>query len=143
MKYVGKEHADHLVAALKEDYEVETDWEGTKYCGITIDWDYKKREVHISMPGYVNKACIRFKHEKPTRKQDQPHQHTIHTYGAKIQFAKEADTSRPLDKEEKRYIQKVVGTFLYYGRAVDPTMLPALSAIASSQATPETMIKTK
>ena len=65
VKYVGKEHAEHLVAALKEDYEVETDWEGTKYCGVTIDWDYKKREVHISMPGYVKKACVRFEHEMP------------------------------------------------------------------------------
>ena len=145
VKYVGKEHAEHLVAALKEDYEVETDWEGTKYCGVTIDWDYKKREVHISMPGYVKKACVRFEHEMPRKTQDSPHKHTVPTYGAKIQYAKESDTSRPLDKEEKRYIQKVIGTFLYYARAVDGTMLPALSALASDQASPmeETLIKTK
>ena len=43
---------------------------------------------------------------------------------------------RRLDKNGKRYIQQVVGTFLFYGRAVDGTMLPALSAIASSQAAP-------
>jgi hypothetical protein len=37
----------------------------------------------------------------------------------------------------------MIGTFLYYGRAVDPTMLTGLSAIASTQAKPteETMIK--
>ncbi len=41
-------------------------------------------------------------------------------------------------------MQKVIGTFLYYGRAVDPTMLRSLSTIASTQAKPtkDTMKKT-
>jgi hypothetical protein len=53
------------------------------------------------------------------------------------------DKSKPLAKDEKKYIQQVIGTFLYYGQAVDPTMLTSLSAIASTQAelTKETMIK--
>ncbi len=39
----------------------------------------------------------------------------------------------------------MIGTFLYYGRAVDSTMLTALSAIASAQAKPteETMTRCK
>ena len=39
----------------------------------------------------------------------------------------------------------MIGTFLYYGRAVDSTMLTALSAIASAQAEPteETMTRCK
>ena len=41
-----------------------------------------------------------------------------------------------MSKEKKEYIQQVLGTFLYYARAVDSTMLVALSAIASEQATP-------
>ena len=41
-----------------------------------------------------------------------------------------------LGKEGKKYIQQVLGTFLYYARAVDPTMLVAFSAIASEQASP-------
>ena len=46
---------------------------------------------------------------------------------------------------EKKYIQEVIGTFLYYGRAVDSTMLTALSAIASAQSEPteETMTRCK
>ena len=31
-------------------------------------------------------------------------------------------------------MQQVIGGYLYYGRAVDDTILPALSAIASEQA---------
>ena len=34
-KYVGKEHAQHLI--LKEYCEVEEDWTGSLYCGITIN----------------------------------------------------------------------------------------------------------
>jgi hypothetical protein len=45
----------------------------------------------------------------------------------------------------KKYIQEVIGVFLYYSRAVDSTMLTALSAIASAQAEPteETMTRSK
>ena len=88
------------------------------------------------MPGYVEKALARFKHAKARKLQDQPHKHAILVCGATVQYAKEADTSQLLDKNGKRYIQQVVGTFMFYGRAVDGTMLPALRAILSSQAAP-------
>ena len=41
-----------------------------------------------------------------------------------------------LGKEAKIYIQQVLGTLLYYARAVNPTILVALSAITSEQAYP-------
>ena len=145
VKYIGEEHAQHLIDTLKTDYEIEEDWDGNRYLGITLDWDYKKRQVHLSMPGYVEKALARFGHQVPTRPQNQPHKHTIPTYGATVQYAKDEDTSRTLSKDEKKYIQQVLGTFLYYGRAVDSTMLTALSSIASAQAEPteDTLINIK
>jgi hypothetical protein len=42
----------------------------------------------------------------------------------------------PLDKEGKRFIQEVCGIFLFYARAIDDGILPALSALASQQAQP-------
>ncbi len=45
-------------------------------------------------------------------------------------------TPPPLNKEETKYIQAVAGTLLYYGWAVDNTILPALSEIATKQAKP-------
>ena len=50
VKYIGKEHANHLIAALKQDYELDENWDGTKYCGILLDWYYESREVHLPMP---------------------------------------------------------------------------------------------
>ena len=40
------------------------------------------------------------------------------------------DTTAPLDKDEIKFVQKVVGSFLYLARAVDSTILMALNAIA-------------
>jgi hypothetical protein len=96
------------------------------------------------MPGYVEKALACFGHTIPSEPQHQPHKHTIPSYGATIQYAKADDSSRLLSKEEKKYIQQVIGTFLYYGRAVDSTMLTTLCSIASTQAEPteETMANT-
>jgi hypothetical protein len=57
--YEGKQHAHHLIAALKQDYKaVTTDWDGTLFCGITLNWDYQAR--FLSMPGYVVKALQEF-----------------------------------------------------------------------------------
>ena len=43
----------------------------------------------------------------------------------------EEDTDPTIPDNEKKIIQQVVGTFLYYARAVDATMLVALNEIAS------------
>ncbi len=68
--------------------------------------------------------------------QNLPHSHVEPTYGAKAQYVEQEAPSIPLDKEGQKYIQAVTGTLLYYSRAVDPTMLVALNAIAMQQASP-------
>jgi hypothetical protein len=39
VKYVGKQHADHLRNALLKTYELTTDWAATVYSGMTQEWD--------------------------------------------------------------------------------------------------------
>ena len=40
VKYVGKEHAKHLIQTLQDvNYKITTDWDGTNFCGMTLDWD--------------------------------------------------------------------------------------------------------
>ena len=132
VKYVGKEHADHLIRALKQDYTIEEDWEGKLYCGITLDWDYENRTLTISMPGYIKKLLIRFKHELKG-KQYTPYKAAPKTYGTDAQRPLPQDTARRLEDDEIKPIQQVVGGVLYYARAVDLTVLAALSSIASEQ----------
>jgi hypothetical protein len=81
------------------------------------------------------KAMTQFKHETPNNIQTSPHQHTAIQYRAKTQFVADKEVSPPLNKEEMKYIQTVVGTLLYYAKAVNPTILPALSTIGTKQAT--------
>ncbi len=69
VKYINKNDMEHLISVLQQDYEVDTDWDGTRYLGLTLDWDYKYRKVHLSMPGYIEKAAIRFGHEPPNKPQ--------------------------------------------------------------------------
>ena len=73
VKYVGKEHADHLMDIIRKHYKMTEDWKGEKYIGLTLDWDYERREVHLSMPGYVAKGRKRFHHPMPRRRQDSPY----------------------------------------------------------------------
>jgi hypothetical protein len=40
VKYVGKDNAHHLRNALLLHYEITTDWGGTVYSGMTLNWDY-------------------------------------------------------------------------------------------------------
>ena len=83
VKYVRGEHAQHLLDVVKQYYKVTSDLgtekQGSKFIGITLEfeWDYEKRRVHLSMPGYVPEALIRFKKERPSKLQDQPHKKNL------------------------------------------------------------------
>ena len=63
VKSVDKKDADHLIAALKDVYEISVDWEGTLYCGLTLNWNYDKRWVDISMPGYIPAMLHKFRYQ--------------------------------------------------------------------------------
>ncbi len=56
VKYVGEERAHHLIVCLKEKYKLVKDWTGDLYCRILLEWDYIKRTVMISMPGYIKNS---------------------------------------------------------------------------------------
>jgi hypothetical protein len=120
---------------LERHYKVSADWDGKRYCGITLDWDYKQGHVDLSMPGYVTAALHQFQHNKPARSTDAPSPWTAPTYGIKVQMTKPADTTDAMTHQQTRHLQTVVGKFLYYQRAVDPTMQHALSTLATQQTT--------
>ena len=135
VKYVGEEHAQHLKNTLEEHYKLTCDWTGTRYIGITLHWDYKKRQVHLSMPHYVKKALKQFQHIAG-KMQHAPYPSVPIQYGAKKQYATQKSTSPLVDDEAKWFIQQVCGKFLFLGRAVDSTLLCPISAIASQSSKP-------
>ena len=60
VKYVGREHLDHLIQALNDEYEITVDLQGSYMLGMTIKWDYINKHVDVSMLGYINKALQNF-----------------------------------------------------------------------------------
>jgi hypothetical protein len=53
------------------------------------------------------------------------------TYGKDNQAPTPNDDSPPLNDSGKKQIQQVIGSFLFYARAVNSTILMALSDIAT------------
>eukprot|EP00804_Cyclotella_cryptica_P004359 CCRYP_017999-RA/>CCRYP_017999-RA protein AED:0.23 eAED:0.24 QI:0/0/0/1/0/0/4/0/900 len=135
IKYLKKEDLDHLIKSLEKYYEVTVDLEGKEYVKIKLDWDYNKREVHLSMMPYLQKALRQFNNVVPTKQEDSPYPHIEPKYGAKQQFV-QYDTSAPVGKEEQKYVQKLTGKFNWYARGVDSTMLTPISALTAQQAKP-------
>jgi hypothetical protein len=110
IKYVGHNHAEHLISTIKDLYQVTTYWEGTLYCGITLKWDYSTRTVDTSMPDYVAKVITKLCASPPQRPQHSPHSWRPPTYGTNVQYTAPNDTSALLSSEAITHL----GILLYY-----------------------------
>ena len=143
VKYVGEKYALHLKQTLEENFKFTTERDGTRYIGITLDCDYRRIQVHLSLPGYTDKALTQFNHTK-NKKQNQPYASAPIIYGTKKQYATQPSAAPLLDKKGKKFIQQVCGKVLFLGRSVNITLLFPISAITSQYATPnkETMRQT-
>ena len=86
------------------------------------------------MNGYIDKLLIKYGHPRPLKQQLSPHKHREVTYGAKEQLPPEEDPIPALYNKGTKRIQRIVGTILYYSRAVNNKLLVGLSAIGAQQA---------
>jgi hypothetical protein len=108
VKYVGKQHAEHLRNALLRTYELTTDWTVTVYSGMTLKLNYDKRTCDISMPGYVSNVLSKLQHDSPKHPQRTPSRYVTLVYGARTQYATKDETP-PLTAKQCLTIQKVTG----------------------------------
>ncbi len=130
VKYVNKTDVEHFISSIKSNYELTVDWTGNLYCGISLDWNYVNRWVDISMPGHIKKKLQEYDHAMPTRLQRCPYAPEPKQFGSEAQAPLPPDESQSLDDKSIKRIQKIVGSILYYARAVDMTFLAALGTIA-------------
>jgi hypothetical protein len=133
VKYVGQEHAEHLMACIRKNYNISSDWNGSAYYGLTLNWDYKKRTVHLSMPGYIKAPLHKYQHPVPARPEHAPHTWNPPIYGAKRQFVDDKTTSPALSDKDVNKLQQLTGTLFYYARAVDPTLIMPINVLESEQ----------
>ncbi len=105
---MGKEHEDHLISFLKKDYKLTEDWAGDLYCGISLQWDYARCWLDISMPRYIKKQLLKCKHIM-RRIQHCPYSPEPKRYDADAQSPLPQDISRKLTDNEIKKAQKIAG----------------------------------
>jgi hypothetical protein len=79
------------------------------------------------MPTYVAMQLVQYKHSHPTKPQHCPINPNPIKYGKDNQAIDPIDTDPKLDVTNKECIQQIDRSFLYYTRAVDPTILVTIS----------------
>ena len=95
VKYVGREHADHIMNTIEENCTVAKDWDGSLYCGISLKCDYTDKHVDINMPKYVAKQLLECEHDASHPKQDSPH------WAPEIKYGKDSQRIPPEDTGQK------------------------------------------
>jgi hypothetical protein len=109
VKYVGKEHADHLIACIKEKYKLTKDWMGDLYCGINLKWDYIKRTLEILMPGYIKRLLLKYKHVVNPRPQHCPYSPEPLKYGSEAQAPLPPEQRNNSTKMKSKRFRKLLG----------------------------------
>ena len=82
---------------LKYKYTINIDWKGELYIGISLKYNYKKRIIDLSMPGYIERPLTRFLHIPPNRSQHSPFVAPFPVFSQTQQFSPPPYTSKPLN----------------------------------------------
>ena len=93
-----------------------------------------KTQIYRHINAWIReKTLLRLQYTPKISPQYSPHAHTPIVYATKNtrQYASTPDTSPLLNSKDTKHIQSVTGSFLYYGRALDYTILPALNELDS------------
>ena len=137
IKYSDIVDYEHLRACLEEQYEVTGSPVGTQYLGYSISHDRPSRTISLSIPGYIAKLLqsVRPDGVKHSRS---PFIYEGVVYGSTAPQISPVDSSPPATAAEAKTLQQVVGSLLYYARAVDYSMLPAVAALSALQSLPTT-----
>ncbi len=85
------------------------------------------------MPGYIKKKLQEYSHIMPEKLQACPYSLEPKQFRTEAQAPLPADTTPKLDAKGIKRVQQIVGSILYYARAVNMTVLMALSSIAVEQ----------
>lgn len=161
VKYSKKADVEHLLNCIHQLYKTTEDWNGSKYLQFTLIWDYINNTLTLSMPNYIPKALERLKFDFNLTKttatpafyesyfhkphvsdeiidltDDDPMFHPPPLQQRNTPSTPDPDLSPPLDLKEIKLLQQIIGIYLYYARAVDPTMLTAINHIASMLQSP-------
>ena len=135
VKYTHIDQFHRLIAVLSKLHHVKASPIATTFLGFTIRHDRLNRLIILSMPNYIPNMLLRFR-PNGVRPAKSPSIYAPPTYGSTAPQAATLDSSDPATALQIKEIQEVVGSLLYYARALDSTMLPAVQDISSRQSVP-------
>ena len=133
IQYTFLDNTKHILDALKAKYGISEDWEANIYIGILLKWDYVQWTVYLYTPWYITAVLLHFLYPSPIIRQDAPHRHVAPNYGAAFQYATSDNYHPLLPKYQIKYIQQVTEILLYYGIAINKTILVALGNFSEEQ----------
>ena len=133
VQYTDLKDFQHLVHTLEQYYPINTDMKADKFVGNQLRMELRRRTCHpiharllrksppaLHAPSSLKTTACSLQMDRTQLRCQRP-------------IADPEDTSKPLDKHGTKRLQEVIGTLLFYARAVDNTMLTALGTIASAQ----------
>ena len=133
VKHFGKAAKDHLIATLTDAaYVMKIDHTGSKFVGLTVDYNKQAGYIDISMPDYIPKILARFPHShiKPC---DSPMIYTPPDYKT-AQDVTEPDASGTLTDEEFEMAQQFIGCCMWVSRMTNSPTLTAVSNLTTELA---------
>lgn len=136
IKANGNEHIEHLLDVLKLKYKLTTDYNASRYVGMSIKYDRIAHTLETSVPNYVNKFLEALGVTRHNHSTDSASIYIPPTYGIQSQQIAIEDTTSLMSESDRKQLQSICGTFSWYARITDPTMLTAINKLSSAQARP-------
>ena len=88
------------------------------------------------MPNYVPNQLLTYGRPPPKQAHHTPFEPRPINYGTKSDTIIHEEPGKLLGDADKNYIQQILGSFLYYARAIDMKILLALNDITTQKAKP-------
>jgi len=142
IKYQHDADWDHLCSHLRLLYAIKPHPVGSQFLGFTIVHDRRARTISLSYPGYIASLLARVR-PGGVKHAETPSIYHAPNYGSSGPQISRRDSTPTVSDTLRKELQVVVGSILYYARAVDGRMLEAVSELSclQSQPTVATMAK--
>jgi len=135
IKYSSLDDLKYFTACLSELYHIKVHPECVSFLGFNIDYDRTARTISLSYPSYIPDLLTRLNIPN-LRTCKSPCVYVPPDIGSTKPQVAHTDTSPPASKEDLKTLQIIIGSILYYARAVDATMLTAVCLLSSQQPAP-------
>ena len=139
LKVRSKDDVTHLVNAIEKVWKVKIKWQGNRYVGMDLNWDYNPEDptLEISCDQIIPDALKRFYPNEILKGADTPGIEikgwTLGTNNKVTTVEEDIPVAMP---EKTKFVQQFTGTLSHASRIVRHNLLPAVNDIASTQSAP-------